>query len=121
MLANKLLEKMKQHPELARMGMIASHLGLVRGTSLDGTRVDEMEVQFDLEAVERIRDETKRFPGIVEVLVACNPGKLKVGDEVMAVAVGGDTREHVFPALVKAVDRIKVEATKKREIRLEDS
>ena len=53
--------------------------------------------------------------------MACNPGKLKVGDEVMAVAVGGDTREHVFPALVKAVDRIKVEATKKREIRLEDS
>ena len=29
----------------------------------------------------------------------------------MAVVVGGDTREHVFPALLAAVDRVKAEAT----------
>ncbi|RLB84978.1 MAG: molybdenum cofactor biosynthesis protein MoaE [Deltaproteobacteria bacterium] len=121
MLVNKVLEKIKGHPQLGKMGMIATHLGLVRETSLDGALVQAMEVTFDLEAVERIARETKGLPGIVDVAVECNPGRLSVGEEVMAVAVGGDTREHVFPALIKAVDRIKKEATKKRELRLENS
>lgn len=52
---------------------------------------------------------------IVEVLVYTNEGQLKVGDEILAVAVGGDIRESVFPALVDAVERIKKEATRKKE------
>jgi molybdopterin synthase catalytic subunit len=43
-------------------------------------------------------------------------GTLEVGDDIMAVLVGGDTRENVFPSLIKAVDRIKKEGVKKREI-----
>ena len=43
-------------------------------------------------------------------------GRLSVGDEIMAVVVGGDTREHVFPALMDAVNRIKAEGTKKKEL-----
>ena len=36
-------------------------------------------------------------------------------DEVLAVAVAGETREAVFPALVQTVDRLKSEAARKRE------
>jgi len=30
--------------------------------------------------------------------------------------VGGDTREHVFPALIETVNRIKVQGGRKKEI-----
>ncbi len=57
------------------------------------------------------------MPGIIDVLVETSGGRLEIGDEIMAVAVGGDTREHVFPALIEAVDMIKREGASKREIR----
>jgi molybdopterin synthase catalytic subunit len=113
---NKMIESLQQQPEYAKMGMIASHLGVVRATSLDGTTVTGIEVQVDKRTVQKIIDETKKMPGIFGVLVETSEGTLNVGDEIMAVAVGGDTREHVFPALIAAVDRIKTEATRKREL-----
>ena len=116
MLIEKVINEMRKHPDITRMGMIATHLGLVRETSLDGRRVSAMEVEFDMGSIDKIRKDIRDLPGIIEVIIECNPGRLSVGQEVMAVAVGGDTREHVFPALIKAVDRVKKEATRKREI-----
>jgi len=90
---NLMISSIKKLPAYPQAGMIASHLGIVRGHSLDGKPVKEMEVSFDY-----------------------NEGTLRIGDDVMAVVVAGDTREHVFPALIEAVDRMKSEATKKKEI-----
>lgn len=111
-----MIESIKRHPDFAKMGMIASHLGVVRGTSLNGQKVKGIEVKFDLNKISDIVDEIKLMEGIVDVLVETFGGLLSVGDEVMAVVVGGDTREHVFPALMDAVNRIKTEGTKKKEI-----
>ena len=113
---NQMIDKIKELPTFSRAGMIATHLGIVRGHSLSGKTVKGMEVSFDHEVIDRIIHDTKELNGIVEVLVDTHEGALQVGDEVMAVAVAGDTREHVFPALVEAVDRMKAEATRKREI-----
>lgn len=113
---NKMIETLKTHPECEKMGMIASHLGVVRGTSRNGQTVSGIEVSYDHDAVKRIVDDAKRLPGIVEVLVDTNEGHLKVGDEILAVAVGGDIREHVFPALIETVNRLKKEAAKKKEL-----
>ena len=33
---NGMIEKIKRHPESKKIGMIASHLGIVRGSSRDG-------------------------------------------------------------------------------------
>ena len=111
-----MIQRMKQHPLYADMGMIASHLGVVRVTSLSGDRVNAIEITFDPEVINKIADETKKMPGIVEVLIETAPsGRLKVGDDIMAVVVGGDTREHVFPALIDTVDRIKKHGAKKQE------
>ena len=112
---NQMITRIKRLPAFSRAGMIASHLGIVRGHSLDGKTVTAMEVSFDHDMIDKIVTETKGMNGIIEVLVEVNEGELRVGDDVMAVVVAGDTREHVFPALVKAVDRMKSEATKKRE------
>jgi molybdopterin synthase catalytic subunit len=54
--------------------------------------------------------------GIVDVLVEINEGRLAVGDDILAVAVAGDIREHVFSALITAVNRIKKESSQKTEI-----
>jgi molybdopterin synthase catalytic subunit len=53
--------------------------------------------------------------GIFEVLVETCDGRLNVGDDIMAVVVGGDTRENVFPALMDTVNRIKAEGAQKKE------
>lgn len=113
---NGMVEKMKAHPEYPKMGMIASHLGVVRGTSLDGRGVRGIEVSFDGDMVDKILREIKRMPGIVEVMVETYGGRRQVGDEIMKVVVGGDVRDNVFPALIRAVDRIKSEASMKNEL-----
>jgi molybdopterin synthase catalytic subunit len=87
----------------------------VRETSLKGGTVTGIEIEFDEDAIKRIISNTKQMPGIVDVLVETSGGRLDVGDEIMAVAVGGDTREHVFPALIEAVDMIKREGASKKE------
>jgi molybdopterin synthase catalytic subunit len=115
MTIQKLIDQLRAHPESERIGMIASHLGVVRGTSLSGERVSALEVSYDRDVVDRILNDTKKLEGIVDVAVELFEGKHDVGDEVLAVAVAGETREAVFPALVQTVDRLKSEAARKRE------
>jgi len=110
-----MLKTVKEHPDSSKMGMIASHMGLVRETSLNGDLVKGIDVRFDREAIETIISDSKKLPGIIEVLVETCDGHLNVGDEIMAVVVGGDIRDHVFPALIKTVDRIKKEGSRKKE------
>jgi len=111
----QMIERLRNHPESHRIGMIASHLGVVRGTSLEGFRVSGVDVAYDQEDVKDIVNQSKALDGIVDVLVETHEGHLEVGDEILAVAVAGETREAVFPALMRTVDRIKAEAVRKRE------
>jgi molybdopterin synthase catalytic subunit len=79
--------------------------------------VNAIEIEFDQEEINKIANETKKMPGILHVLIeTAGAGRLTVGDDIMAVVVGGDTREHVFPALVDTVDRIKKRGAKKTEL-----
>ncbi len=113
---NRMINTLKRHPEFPKMGMIASHLGVVRGTSLNGQEVKGIEIRFDQDKISSIISETNQMPGIVEVLIETSEGRLKVGDDIMAVVVGGDTRDHVFPALMSAVNRMKAEGARKKEL-----
>ena len=112
----KMIQTVKAHPDYSKMGMIASHLGVVRETSLTGGTVTGIEIEFDEDAIKRIISNTKQKPGIVEVLIETSSGHLNVGDEIMAVVVGGDIRDHVFPELIATVDAIKKEGATKREL-----
>ena len=112
---NEMIIKLKQHPESHRVGMIASHVGVVRGTSRDGREVTGIEVVYDHNVLENIVSDIKKMPGIVDVIVDTNEGHLAIGDDVLAVAVAGDIREHVFSALMDAVNRIKAESSRKKE------
>ena len=110
-----MINTLKRHPDSSKIGMIATHLGVVRGTSRDGKHVSRVEVQYDYDVIADIINDIKMMPGIIEVLVNATEGDLHVGDEILAVAVAGDIRENVFKALIEAVDRIKTEASMKKE------
>jgi len=112
---HKIIEKLQKSSNASKMGMIATHLGIVREKSRDGRKVYGIQVTYDHESLDEIIHDIKRLPGIFEVMVETNEGRLMVGDIIMFVAVGGDIRENVFPALVETVDRIKKESSRKKE------
>ncbi len=111
-----MIEKIKQHPDYSKVGMILCHNGVVRATSRDGVPVRELTVRADFSKLEEIIAEIKSRPGIVEVLAEIQEGQLMVGDDVMLVVVAGDFRENVFSALMDAVNGIKKDVTRKKEI-----
>jgi len=110
-----MIERVKKNTDPSKVGMITSHLGVVRRTSRDGREVTSLEVAYDQEALQAVVRDIKQMPGIAEVLVETREGCLSVGEEILAVVVAGDIRDNVFPALVNAVNRIKKEASKKKE------
>jgi molybdopterin synthase catalytic subunit len=111
-----IMDRIRKHPDSHQIGMIASHLGIVRASSRDGRKVARIEVAYDMNSLNNIIKYIKSLPGIIEVLAEVNEGLLNVGDEILFVAVGGDIRDNVFPALFKAVNLIKKEASRKKEI-----
>ena len=107
----------RKDPDFHKMGMIVSHLGVVRGSSRSATGdVMAVEVAYDHAGVKKIVSDIEMLNGIVKVFVDFNEGRLRTGEDILVVAVGGDIRENVFPALESAVNRIKSEAVKKKEI-----
>jgi len=107
---NKMTESIKAHPEFHKAGMIATHLGIVRSFSRDGSPVVGLDVEFENEKVEEIKQDIKSRPGIVDIIIETNTGSLNIGDEIVTIMVAGDTRDNVFPALTDAINRIKSEA-----------
>ncbi|HUU80171.1 MAG TPA: hypothetical protein VMW90_01880 [Acidobacteriota bacterium] len=59
---NRMIEAFKKHPAYFQMGMIASHLGVVRGTSLNGQEVTGIEVMFDDNVIVAIVNDIKKMP-----------------------------------------------------------
>ena len=111
-----MIDKIKEHPDYHRAGMILCHNGVVRATSRNGKAVTELTVRVNRDRLQKIIDEMKERPGIIEVLVEIREGKLRIGDDVMYVAVAGDFRENVFSALMDMVNLIKKDVTQKIEI-----
>ena len=112
----KIINKIKEHENSDGIGMIASHLGIVRSFSRKGGDVEAVNVKYNMDVLADVVKDIKAMPGIIEVLVDVNEGHLKVGDELMFVAIGGDIRENVFAALMEAVNNIKDLAVTKEEI-----
>lgn len=112
---NALIDIIKSRPDYHRVGMILCHNGVVRGTSRGGSPVKKIKVQADRQTINRIVDEQKKRPGIIEILVEINEGDLNVGDDLLAIVVAGDIRENVIPVLTDTLNIIKAQATKKTE------
>lgn len=112
------IARMKRDPEFAaNVGMILVHNGVVRAWSReDRGDVAAVEVEADLEGVERLRAEYERRPGIWRIAVETRSGRLLPGDDLLFIAVAGDIRENVKPVLAELLDRIKSEMISKKEL-----
>jgi molybdopterin synthase catalytic subunit len=111
----EMINRIKAHPDYARVGMILTHVGIVRGHSRNGQAVSGLDLTVDHEALETILAEHRSRPGIVEILVEITEGSLRVGDTVMALVVAGEMRDQVIPTLEDTLNAIKKDVTAKTE------
>lgn len=119
MTLQQMVDTIKARPDFDKVGMIACHNGVVRGTSRYGRKVKGLEVEIDHAALETILQEMRQRQGIIEIAVHLFEGYREIRDDVMLIAVAGDIREHVFPVLEETVERLKREATSKKEYFIE--
>ncbi len=113
---SKLIERVKQHPDFAKAGMILCHNGVVRQTSRAGDRVSGLRIAVDHDRLAEILRTYRQRPGIVDIQVEIVENKdLTVGDDVMGLVVAGDIRENVIAVLAETLDQIKQTVTRKTE------
>ncbi|OGR60085.1 MAG: molybdenum cofactor biosynthesis protein MoaE [Desulfobacula sp. RIFOXYB2_FULL_45_6] len=111
-----MLEQIKKHPDYHQAGMILCHNGVVRATSREGEEVTGLEITVDHQRLSQIISEQKKRPGIIEILIHINEGKLlKVGEDVMFLVVAGDIRETVIAGLTDTLNLVKSQVTSKKQ------
>jgi len=114
MTANELIERIKQHPDIDKVGMILCHNGIVRATSREGEKVSGLKLTVDHDKLKQVIEKNKQRPGIIDIQVEIRENTpLSVGDDVMFLVVAGDIRDHVVPALQDTLNEIKTTVTRK--------
>jgi molybdopterin synthase catalytic subunit len=108
------LDSIKQDPNYHKAGAIGLFIGVVRGKTFKGQKVEKLELEAYEENANQVlgkicNDLTKK-PGIVNVQIHHLLGEFNVGDDLVYVAVAGSHRTDVFPVLREAVERYKSEA-----------
>jgi molybdopterin synthase catalytic subunit len=113
---NRLVERIKMHPDYARVGMMLTHHGVVRATSRDGRPVSGVRLEVRRDAIDEIVKTEKQHSGIVEILVEITTKtELAVGDDIMMIVVAGDFRENVLSCMTRMIDAVKQRVTAKTE------
>ena len=120
--ADAWLRQAKAEVAAAGIGMYRIHNGVVRATARAAVRegqeapgVAGMWFDYDEEKAEAAAEKARQLPGIGLVRWWMNRGQLRVGDDIMYVLVGGDTRPHVLSALEALVAELKTHCVTERE------
>ncbi len=110
----KLIEKVKGNTAFQKVGALAIFVGVVRGETSKGDKVQKLEVEAYEEKAEdvlsKICQDLKNREGIIDVQIHHFLGEFKIGEDLVYVLVAGSHRENVFPVLREAVERYKKEA-----------
>ena len=118
------LREAKAHESAPLCGMYLTHNGTVRQTAKAKVRYGEentkevtgMIFSYDEEKVNAVIADTYKMDGIYYIRVWLNEGKLKTGDDIMYVLIGGDIRPRVVDALQYLVSRVKNECVVETEL-----
>ncbi len=112
-----MINKVKQHPDFSRAGMVLCHNGVVRATSASGDQpVASLVVSADHKKLAEAVARHKQMPGIIEILAEVADGReLSVGDDIMVLVVAGDVRTNVIPVMSSLIDEVKATVTSKTE------
>ena len=97
----------------SKAGAIAQFIGVVRGVTIKGEKVQKLELEAyeerANEVLNNICKELSNRNGIVNVQIHHLLGEFEVGDDLVYVSVAGSHRTDVFPVLYDAVERYKNE------------
>ena len=118
------LKEAKAHESAPKIGMYLTHNGTVRQTAkakvrygAENTReVTGMVFSYDEEKVNAVIADAYRLEGIYYIKVWLNEGRLRMGDDIMYVLIGGDIRPRVVDALQYLVSRVKNECVVETEL-----
>jgi molybdopterin synthase catalytic subunit len=96
-----------------KVGAIAQFIGVVRGETVNGERVQKLKLEaYEEKANEvliNICKELSSRKGIINVQIHHLLGEFQVGDDLVYVSVAGSHRTDVFSVLHEAVERYKTE------------
>jgi molybdopterin synthase catalytic subunit len=108
------IDNIKKDPDYSKAGAIGLFIGVVRGDTFEGQKVEKLHLEAYEEKADqvlgKICDDLNKKPGIVNVQIHHLLGEFKVGDDLVYVAVAGSHRPEVFSVLREAVERYKSEA-----------
>jgi len=111
---SKLLSNIKKNSNFEKAGAIALFIGVARGETLEGEKVQKLTLEaYEEKANEvlaKICDDLSQKPGIVDVQIHHLLGEFNIGEDLVYVSVAGSHRTDVFPVLREAVERYKKEA-----------
>ena len=119
------INNIKQDPNYPKAGAISVFIGVVRGETTDGAKVEKLELEAYEEKANQILnqicDDLSKRPGIVNVQIHHMLGEFSVGEEMVYVVVAGSHRTDLFTVLREAVERYKKEAPIFKKERIVDS
>jgi molybdopterin synthase catalytic subunit len=125
---SNLLCNIKKNSNFTKAGAIALFIGVARGETLEGEKVQKLTLEaYEEKANEvlaKICTDLSQKPGIVDVQIHHLLGEFDIGDDLVYVSVAGSHRTDVFPVLREAVERYKSEAPifkKERAVNAEGS
>lgn len=109
-----LMVNAKRSENFEKAGAIAIFIGVARGETLKGEKVQRITLEaYEEKADEvlaRICSDLSQKPGIVDVQIHHLIGNFAIGEDLVYVSVAGSHRTDVFPVLTEAVERYKSEA-----------
>lgn len=109
-----IIEKVKSKGNFKKAGALALFIGVVRGETPAGEKVQKLEIEAyeekANEVLSNICRDLKKNEGIVDVQIHHFIGEFSVGEDLVYVLVAGSHRKNVFPVLREAVERYKKEA-----------
>ena len=120
----KIMKEAKASKYASKCGMFLLHNGVVRIDAKAKVRegkkntkkVIGMDFDYDKKEVDAAIKKALKMKGIYYIKVWINSGKLKVGDDIMLVLIGGDIRPHVVDCLQSLVGEIKSKCVVEKEL-----
>ena len=120
----QLTKEAKASKNSKKCGMFLLHNGVVREDAKAKVRegkkdtkiVIGMNFDYDNRKVNAAIKKAYKMKGIYYIKVWLNKGKLKVGDDIMLVLVGGDIRPNVIDCLQSLVEEIKTKCVIEKEL-----
>jgi len=109
-----LLDNARKREHFEKVGAIAIFIGVARGETSEGEKVEKLTMQAYEERADAVLSEIcsdlSKKSGVIDVQIHHLLGDFNVGDDLVYVSVASSHRNEAFSVLKEAVERYKREA-----------